>query len=442
MTQRKRSTRLPILAVLATSSLILSACGGGDTGGSGDGGTSSGGAAAGGGDASEVQVMTWWAQGSEKAGLEALVKVFGEQHADTKFVNAALAGGAGSQAKQKLQADLQAGNPPDSFQAHTGAELHDYIEAGQIEDVSGLYEEFGLTEVFPETLIEQLTVDDKIYSIPSNVHRANVVWANPAVLEEAGIDPEKAPADLDAWMADMKKLKDAGKVPVSVGMDWTQSQLMETVLLAELGADGYNGLWDGSTDWAGEDVKAALTKFGQIIEWSNTDRDGLDWEPALQQVMQGNAGYNVMGDWAVAAYDAQQLKAGEDYVYWPVPGTDGVFDYLADSFTMPKGAKHPGGTKAWLQTISSAEGQLAFNKVKGSIPARTDVEASEFSEYQQSAMTSFEEDTIVSSLAHGAAAPVAVSTAINQAVVKFSQGASDVDTLQQELVAATASLSD
>ena len=87
------------------------------------------------GDASEVDVVTWWEAGSEKEGLQALQTVFEQKFPDTKFVNAAIAGGGGSQAKQKLAADLAAGNPPDTFQAHAGAELTDYISAGQIEDV-------------------------------------------------------------------------------------------------------------------------------------------------------------------------------------------------------------------------------------------------------------------------------------------------------------------
>ena len=32
----------------------------------------------------------------------------------------------------------------------------------------------------------------------------------------------------------------------SVATTWTQVQLLENVLLADLGADGYTGLWDGS----------------------------------------------------------------------------------------------------------------------------------------------------------------------------------------------------
>lgn len=357
-----------------------------------------------------------------------------------KFVNAALAGGAGSQAKQKLQADLQAGNPPDTFQAHAGAELTDYIDAAQIEDVSNLYDEFKLRDAFPKSLVDRLTVDGKIYSVPSNIHRANVVWANPAVLKEAGINPATPPASIDAWIADMEKVKAKGKTPITVGMDWTQTQLLETILIADLGPDAYNGLWDGKTDWAGADVTKALTHFQKIMSFTNPDRDGLDWEPAMQKVVEGNAAYNVMGDWAVAGFDSQKKKEGTDYIWFPVPGNEKVFDFLADSFTLPVGAKHPGGTKNWLQTISSSEGQLAFNKVKGSIPARTDVDVAQLAPYQQKAMEAFKSDTIVSSLAHGAAAPVAVSTEMNKAVVKFTQGASDLAAFQAELVKAAAPL--
>src|SRR5699024_11606175 len=96
--------------------------------------------------AGEVDVFSWWAAGSELTGLEALEEVYAEQHPDTKFINGVVAGGAGSAAKDLLQTRLQSGNPPDTFQAHAGMELKDYIDAGQLEDVSDLYEEFGLTD--------------------------------------------------------------------------------------------------------------------------------------------------------------------------------------------------------------------------------------------------------------------------------------------------------
>lgn len=415
------------VATAAVLGLTLAACGGNNTGG--DGGNEGGG--------SQVEVFTWWAAGSEKAGLDALVGEFEKQHPDIEFVNGAVAGGAGSAAKDLLQTRLQAQDPPDTFQAHAGMELQDYIDAAQIEDVSELYDEFGLTDAFPADLVDRLSSDDgAIYSIPSNIHRANVVWANPTVLEENGIDPAAEYEDLDAWIADLETLSAAGVTPLSVGTTWTQVHLLETVLLASLGADAYSGLWDGSTDWEGAEVTAALENFETLMGFTNDDRDGLDWPEATQMVIDGGAAFNVMGDWAVAAFEEQDKALGTDFTAAPVPGTDGTFDFLADSFTLPVGAPDPEGAKAWLETVGSLEGQVAFNKAKGSIPARTDAEPADFSEYQQTAIESFANDTIVSSLAHGAATPVATLNAVSDATSKFTTGASDLAGFQSELAAA------
>ncbi len=423
----------------------MTACSGGGSGSdSGEASGASSGDKPWDGDASEVDVVTWWEAGSEKEGLQALEGVFAEQHSDTEFVNAAIAGGGGSQAKQKLAADLATGNPPDTFQAHAGAEVTDYIDAGQIEDLSGLYDELGLKDAFPASLIDRLSMDGKIYSIPSNIHRANMVWANPSVLEQSGVDPQTPPATIDEWIADMEKVKAAGFTPITVGMAWTQTELLETILIADLGADGYTGLFDGTTKWDSEGVAKAIGHFKTMMSFTDSSLYSEDWEPAMQPVVDGKAAYNVMGDWAYLGLTTQGKTMGTDYIVFPAPGNEKVYDFLADSFTLPVGAKHPGGAKAWLETISSKEGQVAFNSVKGSIPARSDLsedELSKFSDYQRGQMTAFQDDEIVSSIAHGAAVPVKVSNAINDAVMKFAQGASDEAGLQTALVDATASLS-
>ncbi len=397
------------------------------------------------GDASEVDVVTWWEAGSEKEGLQALQTVFEQKFPDTKFVNAAIAGGGGSQAKQKLAADLAAGNPPDTFQAHAGAELSDYIDAGQIEDLSGLYDELGLRDVFPKSLIDRLTVDGKIYSVPSNIHRANMVWANPTGIKAAGLDPDKPATSIKDWIADMGKIKAAGYTPITVGQAWTQTQLLENVLISELGAKGYTGLFDGSTKWDSAEVTQAVKDYATIMSFTDSSLYSEDWEPAMQPVVDGKAAYNVMGDWAYLGLTSQGKKLGTDVIAFPTPGTEKIYDFLADSFTLPKGAKHPGGAKNWLETISSKEGQTAFNSVKGSIPARNDLSADElakFSDYQKGAMEAFKTDEIVSSIAHGAAVPASVSNAIGDALSKFAQGASDATQLQSALVEATADLAE
>ncbi len=334
-----------------------------------------------------------------------------------------------------LQSRLQNGEPPATFQAHAGAELTDYINAGQIEDLTDLYKEKGWDKQFPAGLLDRLKQDGGIYSVPSNIHRANMLWANPAVLKKAGIEANKTYDSMDAWIADLEKIKAKGIIPLSVATDWTQVNLLETVLLADLGAEGYNGLWDGTTDWGGSEVKAALEHYSKLLSLTNTDRQGLDWPDATQLVIDGDAAFNVMGDWAEAAFQEQKKTFGTDYTAVPVPGTDGVFDFLADSFTKPVDGPNPKGTEAWLDTIASDEGQVAFNKAKGSIPASTTADTSSFGEYQQTAIKSWGEDEIVSSLAHGAATSVNWLTDITSAVAKFGSN-NDVAEFQKGLVEA------
>lgn len=440
-----RRTTTRSAALLAVAALGLSACAtGGDSGGSGDTGSGESGSSETndaeayepkeGGAGGEVGVFTWWADGSEKVGLDALTSEFEKQFPNDTFVNLAVAGGAGSNAKAKLASDLENDNPPGSFQGHAGAELTDYIAAEQIEPVNDVMAALGGEEVFPADLLELLTVEGDIYSIPSNIHRANVVWANPEVLEKAGIN--EVPADMEAWLSDMEKVKESGvNKPLHIGGSWTQVQLFETVLLSDLGPEQYTGLFDGSTKWDSEGVTTAVSHYKELLGYANTASDGDDWPPSIDAVYKGDAAYNVMGDWAVAQFTENDAKEGEDYSYFPVPGTDGVFDFLADSFTLPKGAENPDGSKDWLMTVGSAEGQLAFNKAKGSIPARTDVAPDEFPEYQQSAMEDFKSDTIVSSIAHGAAVPLAWLTDISSAIAKFYNG-QDEDALVKDLTSA------
>ena len=421
--------KISLVAGALAAGLVLASCGSDDGGGNGTAGGDGGGSG-------EVEVFTWWTEGGEKAGLDGLVETF-EQQSDFTFVNGAVAGGAGSNAKAVLASRLQSQDPPDTFQAHAGEELADYIEAGQIQDVSSLYDEEGWTDVFPQGVLDAITVDDKIYSVPVNIHRANVVWANPTVLEDAGIS--EVPADLDAWIQDMETLRDGGmEAPLAVATDWTQVHLFETVLISALGPDGYSGLWTGDTDWSSSEVTDALEDYKTVMSFTNSDRSGLDWPDAAGYVTDGRSAYTVMGDWVAGAFKDQGLEDGTDYTWFPVPGQDGVFDFLADSFTLPVGAPNEEGARAWLSAVGSPEGQEAFNTAKGSIPVRTDADPAAYDEYQQAAIEAFGQDTIVPSLAHGAAAPVAWLTDITSAVGQFG-GSGDVAGFQDALVAAAES---
>jgi glucose/mannose transport system substrate-binding protein len=409
--------RAAVAAVSVAALLTATACGSDDDGG--------------GSGAKTVEVFTWWADGGEKAGLDGLVGQFGTDCAGQTFQNGAVAGGAGANAKQVLASRLQQNDPPDTFQAHAGAELSDYILAGQVEDLSADYDTWGLKQAFPQGLIDNLTVQGKIYSVPANIHRANVVWTNKKVLAGAGIT--KVPTDLPSFIADLDKVKAKGiAAPLAIGKDWTQLMLFESVLITDLGAEKFTGLWNGATNWDDAGVTKAINDFKQLLTYTNTDRDALDWTDAEKLVMDGKAAYQLMGDWEAADLDAKKFT---DYGYFTFPGNGDTFQWLADSFVLPKGAKNVDGTKCWLKTVGSAAGQKAFNTKKGSIPARTDAAPADYPQYQQAAMADWKTFKQAPSCAHGSACSQGWQGAANSALGAFSTN-QDVAALQKALAAA------
>ena len=98
------------------------------------------------------------------------------------------------------------------------------------------------------------------------------------------------------------------------------------------------------------------------------------------------------------------LVPNTDYAWMPVPGTQGVYDFLSDSFDLPIGAKNRDAAIKWLTLCGSKEGQDAFNPVKGSIAARKDSDKSLYGVYLQSAIADWAKDVVVGSLWHGVVA--------------------------------------
>jgi len=386
--------------------------------------------------AGNLEIFTWWASGGEALGLAGMTTEFTNKNPDTTFVNASVAGAAGTNAKGVLVSRMEAGNPPDTFQAHAGAELSSYVKAGQLEDLTSLYKSEGWDKVFPADLIKTLTTKGKIYSVPVNIHRANVLWWNPAAAKKAGIT--KAPATLDAMIADLAKFKKVGIDGMALAGqgDWAIAHLFDYVLLASMGPDKFNGLWNGKTKWDGAEVKAAIKKFATILSYGNASKS-LDWPDAGKLITTGKAGFFIMGDWASSQWQSEGLKLGKDYTWAPGPGTAGVYQWLSDSFTLPKGAPNRAAGIAWLKVCGSLAGQDAFNPKKGSIAVRKDSKPALYDSYLQAAMKSWKVDRLVGSTVHGVNYGNAGMSAYDSAVGKFYAGnAKDSAGLVKGLVAA------
>lgn len=383
-----------------------------------------------------VEVFSWWTGLGEADGLKAMRTLFEKQNPGFTFVDAAVEGGSGDQARALLASKLQANQPPDTFQGHAGAELQGYITAGKLEPLNFLYDELKLRDAFPPQLVEQISVHGEIYSVPVNIHRSNVLWFNPRILKAAGVTgaPRTIPQFLDA----LGKVRDTGKIPLAIGPQWTVVHLFESVLLGSLGTRTYNKLWTADADWNSAAVKKALTDFAAILAMTGPPQ--ADWQPAAKQVADGEAAFTVMGDWAYSYFhnkpDGGLGKTSKTDFDWAAsPGTEGTFMWLSDSFTLPRGAPNREGAVAWLKVAASKAGQDAFNPLKGSIPARRDADTSLYKNYLAWNLGEWSRDELAGSIQHGVVANDGWRAAINDAVGIFIDNP-DVAELQRALVLA------
>jgi len=308
-----------------------------------------------------------------------------------------------------------------------------------MEPLNDLYEQEGWMDKFPEALIDMVSKDGNIYSVPVNIHRGNVLWYNKKVFADNGLQPPKT---FDEFFEVADQLKAKGVTPLALGdkEPWTATHLFETVLLGTLGTDNYQKLWNGELSFDAPQVKQAVETFKKMLGYINEDHSSRNWQDAAQLVAEGKAAMYVMGDWAKGYFvNDLKLKVNEDFGYVPTPNTDGKFMVITDTFGLPKGVKNPDDVKKFLALLGSVEGQDAFNPLKGSIPARIDADPSKYDEYGKQTMEDFKNAELAPSLAHGSAAAEGFVTKVNQAINIFVTQ-KDVNSLIDTLVSAAAEL--
>ncbi len=385
----------------------------------------------------KLEVFSWWTSGGEADALNALFTQFKKYNPTAEIINATVAGGGGSNARAVLQTRLAGGDPPDTWQVHPGYELlGQYVASGYVDPITDLYKSEGWDKVMPAGLVEQMTKDGEIYGVLAGVHRGNGLWYNKKVLDGLGITVG-ATMSVDEFFQIAEKVKAAGITPLCVGDNgvWASAQLFENTLLGVIGPEKYKGLWNGTVAFDSPEVKQGMEAYGKMLDYQNSDHSALSWDQAIKKLMEGSCVFSSMGDWAYGEFVKAKLKDNEDFGWVSHPGTAGSFMIVADGFVMAKNAPDKDNNTLWLKAIGSKEGQEAFNPLKGSIPARTDVDRSKFGVYHNWSMDSFAKDTLVPSVVHGSAAPADFQQALNDAVTTFIVD-KNVDAFAAALVAA------
>lgn len=351
----------------------------------------------------EVRVFSWWTSGGEVDALNALIAVHEKNYPKTRIKN--LAEDLADEARARLEELMRNGTPPDLYQANIGADELTYVlyngvddRDSKVEALNDLAEEQGWLDVFPEPVIDALSYNGTIYGVPANIHRLNSLFYNKQIFEDEELS---VPETTEELLSTAKALKSAGYTPLCIGSSdsWTLALLLlENIFPAVAGGDYYMRYWTGKEkNPKSQEMRDAIAYFQELWPYFNEDAGELDWTRGIDHFFDEDApcAMTVMGDWAKGYLITKGLTPGKEFDQAPFPGSNGVFVFTADTFPLPKGALNRDGAVAFLKTVGSVEGQVAFNVLKGSIPVRTDVDPAEFDETSQRTMADFQSDQLV-----------------------------------------------
>lgn len=432
----KLGTKTLALVLVATAATMTAACGSDD-------------AAPAGAAATDAEVLTWWLSGGEADALAALVAVFEQQNPGKKV---ALPAADVVGVQQSIADRMAADTPPDTFQSLNGVALQKYIpKLTALDDIAA---KNGWKEKIPAAVLEGSSSGGSLYAVPVSIERNNLLFYDIKAFKDAKIDPPKTWDDVIAACTTLKakfpvtapdafsaQYPTTGKdfdanpeqtAPIAFGSygGWTVALLVwDGIFPGVAGAKYRKEFFQGQHSPDDKEVQDTLAKAVELFGCINGDRGQASWLGADKRIYKKKSAMTIMGDWAKGDLTALGMVPKADFGAMGLPGVkENYFIFGAPVFGLPAKAKNPETAKAFLETIGSLDGQTAFNKKKGSVPARSDADPSLFDPMVGDFITDFKSAKLAESwpsIAKSDPSETGYETVLNNAMRDFANGVSE-----------------
>jgi glucose/mannose transport system substrate-binding protein len=325
--------------------------------------------------AADLEVTHWWTSGGESAAVAEFAKAF--DATGNHWVDGAIAGG-GNTARPVMISRITGGDPMGATQFNTGRQAEELVAAGLMRDLTDLATKEKWAEVIrPKSLLEGCTVDGKVYCVVVNIHSWQWLWLSNKAFADAGVP---VPKNWDEFVAAAPALEKAGKIPLAIGgQPWQTTGAFNVLIPAIAGKDIFLKVYkDKDETVAAGPEMAKVFKAADDARKMSAKSNVQDWNQATNLVITGQAGGQIMGDWAQGEFQVAGQVAGKDYTCLPGLGVNELISTGGDSFYFPK-LSDPEKSKAQevlASTMLNPKTQVAFNLKKGSVPVRGDVDLS------------------------------------------------------------------
>jgi len=270
--------------------------------------------------------------------------------------------------KERLVTVMQAGDPPDLFEAWGGGTLWEYANAGMLRNIAPELEGEWKDSFSAQAALELFGKDGEYYGVPWTWGAVGMFY-NKALFEQAGLDPENPPATWTDFIAAVQALKDAGITPIALGEGekWPGHFWWVYLAIRLGGQEAFLKAYSREGAFTDEPFVKAGEYLKQLIDMEPFQEGFLGMSHPEQEGLMGDAkaAMQLMGQWAPGAMGQYSESAGAaiegDMSWFPFPAVEGGAgnpgDVLGggDGFALGKNAEDE--AVDFLKYITSAEAQ-------------------------------------------------------------------------------------
>ncbi|MCL4420794.1 MAG: extracellular solute-binding protein [Candidatus Thermoplasmatota archaeon] len=335
-----------------------------------------------------IVLYTWWAT-TGKVALQHEIPAFEKAYPGYTVSTEITPGGGGYNSIATVLSLIEAGKPPDAFQAHMGPMMYSYVSAdskgiGGFVNWTSYYKDNLSGHVIPAAF-EAGSMNGVLLSMPVEVHTMGLLYINQAVLHRYGL-----PIPTNVWMLQndtnalvSKGFNNATEAPWGISANeggWAQMQLWENNFLGLAGTKLYNEFTYGTLNTSNATVSHLISQAnGLFLNESKYDYPGwqtMSWTQMASELIGGHVAFLTAGDFVTNYmydyYNTTSYPAISPYINntsTPVlvesfPSTQSYFVVNLDSVGIPTGPTAAAGT-LFVKYWTSPAGNKIWTQWKG-----------------------------------------------------------------------------
>lgn len=257
---------------------------------------------------------------------------------------------------------------PDLANWYAGNRMAPFVNAGQFQDVSDVWEANGLSESLSAAKAS-LTIDGKQWGVPYTYYQWGIYF-NRDAYKAAGVEEPKS---WDEFVANCEKFKAAGIDCLTTGTKalWPGAGIFDYLSMRTNGYEWHMDLTAGKVPWTDQKVRDVFAQWARIQPYITANAAAIDWQDAAALLVQGKAANYVMGNFAVGNFkEGGMTNENLGFMVFPeiTPGLPRAEEAPTDTIHIPAGAKNVEDAKKFLAFVVSADAQTKYNTAVNQLP--------------------------------------------------------------------------